>query len=92
MSTENHENEIQPTRNQFSTARDAVALARTVLSDDQEGTHALIQQLLNDPEAIPGVLYGLCGMISQALPPETSAEVFFRCVSQLLDDAETGLS
>lgn len=83
MSTEN-----TPTTTQFSTARDAVALARSVLAGDETGTHEMIQSLLNDPASIPGVLYGLSGMIAHALPEDTDPPMFFEGVIRMLDIAE----
>ncbi|MCC3294802.1 hypothetical protein LJ756_09215 [Arthrobacter sp. zg-Y411] len=81
-----------PSTTQFSTARDAVTLARLVLADNMDGTHDLIQSLLNDPESIPGVLYGLCGMIAQALPEEIDPAAFFDAVNAMLLAAENGTS
>ncbi|MFC3300200.1 hypothetical protein FJV46_02775 [Arthrobacter agilis] len=77
-----------PTTTQFSTARDAVALARLVLAGDDTGTHEMIQSLLNDPASIPGVLYGLSGMIAHALPEGADPSVFFQGVIRMLDTAE----
>jgi hypothetical protein len=82
--------EPTPTSTQFNTARDAVTLARLVLAGDDTGTHDMIQSLLNDPESIPGVLVGLVGMISQALPEDIRPQAFFQGVTEILDTAENG--
>ncbi|WP_026550567.1 hypothetical protein [Arthrobacter sp. Br18] len=76
------------TTTQFSTARDAVTLARLVLAGDEAGTHDMIQSLLHDPASIPGVLYGLSGMIAHALPQDADPALFFDGVIRMLDAAE----
>lgn len=80
--------EPTPTTTQFNTARDAVTLARLVIEGDEAATHDMIQSLLHDPASIPGVLYGLSGMIAHALPQGADPAMFFEGVIRMLDAAE----
>lgn len=81
-----------PTSAQISTARDAATLAKLVLSGQEDATYDLIQALLNDPESIPGVLFGLCGLVAHALPQDADPAAFFVVVNSMLDEAEKGAS
>lgn len=82
--------EPTPTSAQISTARDAATLAKLVLSGQEDATHDLIQALLNDPESIPGVLFGLCGLVAHALPQDVEPADFFEAVNSTLDETEKG--
>lgn len=84
------QNGSQATAQQINTARDGVTLARLVLADEIDAAAAMVQSLLNDPTSIPGVLYGLCGLIADALPPEVAPETFFQGAYTRLDGLSQG--
>jgi hypothetical protein len=81
-------NDQTPAPEQINTARDAVTLARLVLAGQDDATHDIVQSLLNDPQSIPGVFVGLCGLIAHALPEGTDPEVFFDAANRMLDAVE----
>jgi hypothetical protein len=85
-------NDFQPNRTHFSTARDAVALARLITSGDEESATEMIGALMEDPASIPVVMSSLSQMIGWALvaPPETQLNVFFEAVNEILDNSENG--
>jgi len=70
--------EPRPTKENIHSARDAVTLARLVVTGQRSEAAHMIESLLSDPPSIPGVLYGLCGLIRHALPQDVDPEVLFQ--------------
>ena len=88
MDFDENENDARMLREQINHTRDAVGLARLVLTGQEQAAAAMMVNLLKDPLSIPWVMRALCGLIADALPRSIDPEAYFQSAYAMLDRVE----
>lgn len=89
MNDQTQDQSPMPTPAQFGWSRDAVTLAQLLMAGHDDPAADLVVSLMQEPEALPTVLRGMAGMLSEALDLSgTEPHMFFAAVRELLDAGE----